>query len=480
VFVWQRPAPDISPAWLYAPIPLFVAAAIRGGPFAASVSILLCAGIAIWGASHGQGPFVSSSPQNNASALQLFLVITWLPVMALAAVLRERTLAEQRAKDSEQYVSLVVDAAQLGTWDWDITSDTGVLSEGTQRMYGISQRNVKTHELIALIHPDDQAWVLQAYRDGMAGACTVQAEFRVRTAETSRWLLAKGRTILDDAGAPVRLIGVSLDITEAKRAEMELQEQRRELAHLGRIALVGELSIAIAHELNQPLSAILSNARTARRLLSREDADLHRVGQILDAIASDDLRAADVIARVRKMMRNDPPTKERLDLNEVVNEAVLVARADVILRHVSLATRLEPRLPSVAGDRVQLHQVLLNLVVNACDAMRSMTGPRRLTVTTNVDSHGSVRIAVIDNGPGICPDQLDRIFEPFVSTKDKGVGLGLSICRSIVTAHEGKLWAENNVDGGSTFYVLFPPADPVSLIPDGVSSHPTAPLGRLM
>jgi two-component system, LuxR family, sensor kinase FixL len=468
VFVERHPGPDVSPAWLYAPIPLFVAAAIRGGPLGASTAILVCAGIAIWGASHGQGPFVTRSPQSNAVALQLFLVINWVPVMALAAVVREKTAAEQRARDSEQYVGLIVDAAQLGTWDWDLATDSGLLSEGARRMYGIDEARVKTEQLLALIYPDDQQWVREAYREGIAGARTIQAEFRVGAGENQRWLLAKGRTIPDDTGAAVRLIGVVLDMTEVKRAEMELHEQRRELAHLGRIALVGELSIAIAHELNQPLSAILANARTGRRLLSTEVPNLARIGEILDAIANDDLRAAGVIARVRQMLRDQPQTKEALDVNEVVNEVLLVARAEVIWRHVSMATRLEPHLPPVAGDKVQLHQVLVNLIVNACDAMRSMSGTRRLTLTTNLDAQGAIRIAVIDNGSGIAPDQLDRIFEPFVSTKEKGVGLGLSICRSIVTAHEGRLWAENNLDRGSTFYVTLP------VIPAG-APPPTSP-----
>lgn len=458
VFVVRNPKPDISPAWLYAPIPFFVAAAVRGGPLGASMSILICAAIAIWGASHGRGPFVSSSPPDNALALQMFLVITWLPVMALAAVFREKTAAEARARESEQYLSLVVESTQLGTWDWNISSSSGFWSDTTQRMYGVSTSHASIDKFLSVVHPDDKDWCRHVLQEAMAGADTIQIEFRVGSADNPRWLFAKGRTVKDEFGRPTRLIGVNLDVTDTKRAELELQEQRRELAHLGRISLVGELSVAIAHELNQPLSAILSNARTGKRLLSAEIPNLHRIGEILDAIANDDLRAAGVIARVRQMMRNDPPAKAPLDINEVVNEALLVARADTIWRHVSMATRLEPNLPPVLGDRVQLHQVLLNLIVNACDAMRTMSGPRRLTVTTAVDATGAVRIAIIDNGSGITPDQLDRIFEPFVSTKPNGVGLGLSICRSIVTAHDGHLWAENNLGGGSAFYVSLPMA----------------------
>ena len=460
VFVHEDPGPSVSPARLYAPIPLLVAAAIRGGPLGASASLLICAVIAIWGASHGQGPFLTRSAQENAMALRMFLVMNWVPIMTLAAVLREKTAAEQRARESEQYMSLVVDAAQLGTWDWDIPANTGVWSEATQRMYGINTPVASFEDFIARAHPDDRQYLSETFQAVVTGTRPVEAEFRVGPVDNPRWIFTKGRTLRDETGTPVRLIGVNLDITNAKRTEMQLQEQRRELAHLGRIALVGELSVAIAHELNQPLSAILSNARTGQRVLSANEPDLKRVGEILDAIAKDDLRAASVIARVRQMLRNEPHAKLTLDINEVINEALLVSRADLMFRRVFVTTHLGSDLPQIEGDKVQLQQVLLNLVMNASDAMQANTAIRQLVVTTTADPTGGVRLAITDNGTGICPDQLDRIFEPFVSTKQNGVGLGLSVCRSIVTAHEGRLWAENNTDAGATFFLWLPQPAP--------------------
>jgi two-component system, LuxR family, sensor kinase FixL len=458
VFVHQEPSPGVSPVRLYAPIPLLVAAAIRGGPLGASSSLLICAFIAIWGAGQGQGPFVTRSAQENALALQLFLVMNWVPIMALAAVLREKTAAERRARESEQYMSLVVDAAQLGTWDWDIAANRGVWSNATQRMYGVDSPIATLEQFQAAAHPDDRQFLEEVFQGAVTGTSPIECEFRVGPVDNPRWVFTKGRTLRDETGAPVRLIGVNLDVTNAKRAEMQLQEQRRELAHLGRIALVGELSIAIAHELNQPLSAILSNARTARRLLSASELDLTRVGEILDAIAKDDLRAASVIARVRQMLRNEPHVKQKLQINEVVSEALLVARADLMFHRVLINTRLGPDLPPVRGDKVELQQVLLNLVMNASDAMQAKREHRQLVVSTTADPTGGVRIAVTDNGTGICSDQVDRVFDAFFSTKQKGVGLGLSVCRSIVTAHEGRLWAENNNGVGATFYMWLPPA----------------------
>src|SRR4029453_1681264 len=183
------------------------------------------------------------------------------------------------------------DAAQLGTWDWDIAAKSGVWSEATQRMYGINSPVASFEDFIARAHPDDRQYLSETFQAVVTGTRPVEAEFRVGPVDNPRWIFTKGRTLRDETGTPVRLIGVNLDITNAKRTDMQLQEQRRELAHLGRIALVGELSVAIAHELNQPLSAILSNARTGQRVLSANEPDLKRVGEILDAIAKADLRA---------------------------------------------------------------------------------------------------------------------------------------------------------------------------------------------
>jgi two-component system sensor kinase FixL len=326
-------------------------------------------------------------------------------------------------------------------------------------MYGITDPTATMERFLAAVHPEDRQSILDIHARAIAGD-VASNEFRVGRVDNPRWILSKWRTLRDESGTPIRLIGVNLDVTEAKRAEMQLQEQRRELAHLGRIALVGELSVAIAHELNQPLSAILSNARTGQRVLSAEQPDLIRVAEILDAIAKDDLRAAGVIGRVRQMLRNEPHIKEELNINEVIAEVLLVAKVDLMFRRVFVVPHLGSDLPPIMGDKVQLHQVLLNLMMNASDAMQPTNGNHHLRITTQTDPGGGVRIAVSDDGTGISPDQLDRIFEPFVTTKPQGVGLGLSVCRSIVTAHEGRLWAENNQDGGATFYVWLPQAAP--------------------
>ena len=263
--------------------------------------------------------------------------------------------------------------------------------------------------------------------------------------------------------APLLLLAALLEEhagTEAERrwAEQDAREQRRELAHLTRVATLGELSGALAHELNQPLTAILSNAQAAQRLLAKEPVNLPEVRDALQEIANEDLRAGAVIQRLRAMLRKDTKELEPLDLSEIAWEVLILAHSDLITRQVSVATRLAPGLPPVRGDRVQLQQVLLNLILNACEAMSATApGERRLTLATAHEAEG-VHLSIEDRGAGIPPGAKDRIFEPFFTTKAHGLGLGLPICRSLLAEHGGRLWATDGEQGGTTFHVLLPPA----------------------
>ncbi len=247
------------------------------------------------------------------------------------------------------------------------------------------------------------------------------------------------------------------DITSRKTAEQEAREQRQELAHLTRVAMLGELSGALAHELNQPLTAILSNAQAAQRMLSREPVDMTELREILHDIAVDDRRAGQVIQRLRAMLKNDEPKLLPLDINELIKEVLSIIHSDLITRNIAVITELTPGLPPVYGDRVQLQQVLLNLIFNACEAMSGRPAREcRLTLATVRDGTAAVRVSVVDRGTGIPPDQLERVFAPFFTTKEHGLGLGLPICRSIAVAHGGRLWASNNQDCGATFHLILP------------------------
>jgi C4-dicarboxylate-specific signal transduction histidine kinase len=247
------------------------------------------------------------------------------------------------------------------------------------------------------------------------------------------------------------------DITERKRAEAELLRQRAELAHLSRVTMLGELSGSMAHELNQPLTAILSNAQAAQRFLADDQPDLSELRDILADIVAQDKRAGEVIRRLRLLLKKGEVQQRPLSVNEVVLEVLRLVRSDLVNQNFTARTELAPDLPQVHGDGVQLQQVLLNLVMNACEAMvGAESNARQLTIRTDRSEDGCVRVSVVDCGPGIAPEKLEQVFESFYTTKAQGMGLGLAVCRSIITAHNGKLWATNNPGGGAAFHFTLP------------------------
>ena len=253
-----------------------------------------------------------------------------------------------------------------------------------------------------------------------------------------------------------KILSIVRDITARKRAALEADAQRRDLAHLSRVAMLGELSGALAHELSQPLTAVLSNAQAARHLLNRHPLDFEQLRGTLDDIIRNDRRAGAVIDRLRTLLRKGDAALQPVDINEVAREVIDLAYGELMSRRVTVKSALMPAIPLVLGDRVQLQQVVLNLVLNACDAMNSTHATdRHLVLSTTADA-GFVQLVVSDHGPGIPHDQLDRVFEPFVTFREQGLGLGLAISRSIMTAHGGSIRAENNADGGATFRCLLP------------------------
>jgi PAS domain S-box-containing protein len=254
-----------------------------------------------------------------------------------------------------------------------------------------------------------------------------------------------------------RLVLASVtDISERLRIEQEVAIQREELAHLSRISLLGEMSASLAHELNQPLTAVLSNAQAALRFLDRETPDLDEVRQSLHHIVENDKRAGEVIRRLRAMLRKEQIDYQPLVVNEVVHDVLRLLSSDLVNRDVSTRLDLAEDLPLVLGDRVQMQQVLLNLIVNACDAMASMAGDRVVSLRTRLADESHLEIAVADIGPGIPAADLERIFTPFVTTKPQGMGLGLAVCRTILEAHHGTLHATNAADGGAKMVVRLP------------------------
>jgi len=246
------------------------------------------------------------------------------------------------------------------------------------------------------------------------------------------------------------------DLTAERASQREVALQREELTHLSRVGTLSAMSASIAHELNQPLAAILSNAQAAQRFLARDPPDLDEVRASLDDIVADDKRAGDVIRQLRAMLKKQSPSREPLHINELVREALHLARGDMLTRNTTTSTHLAAGLPLVLGDRVQLQQVLINLLLNAADAMTTSEGPHALDVRSSVTAEGRVEVAICDNGTGIPPADLERIFEPFYSSKLEGMGLGLSICHSIIQSHGGGMVARNNPEHGATVRFWLP------------------------
>ena len=450
--------PDTSPALLYAPIPLLIWAALRFGLGGMSASMLVITILAIWGTMQGRGPFLTQTPAENALALQLFLLMAATPLMLLAVAIDDERRSKEALRVSEERMSLAVESAQLALWDWDVANDRVWMTDEGRKFFGFEPGEPLHHATLAgRVHPDDRAVRATAIQHALATGGSYEAEYRIILPDGSvRWIAARGRSPSPAANdAPPRILGVSMDITRQKQAGAEAQLQREELAHLSRVATLSALSGSLAHELSQPLASILSNAQAGQRFMSQDPPDLVELRAIFADIVSADRRAGEIIERLRTMLRRGEVALQPVSVNESLEELLRLTRSDLIARGVSVSNLTAGDLPPAMTDRVQLQQVLLNLIVNACDAMESNPPEdRKLTLTTFI-AQNEMRIGVLDCGVGL-PDDVETLFQPFHTTKDGGLGMGLSICRTLVTSHGGRLWAERRAERGAAFYVALP------------------------
>jgi C4-dicarboxylate-specific signal transduction histidine kinase len=303
------------------------------------------------------------------------------------------------------------------------------------------------------------------WRAALAAGEPFEKEARLRRADGEyRRFLLRFVPLRDEQGTIVEWYAASTDIEDLKRAEEELRRQearlrdaQMELAHANRVTATGQLAASIAHEVSQPIAAALTNANAARRWLGAEPPDLEEVRQALGRIIRDGRRASDIIGRIRALVRKAPPRNDQLDINGTMLEVIALTRSELRRNGTSLQTQLADGLPLVLGDRIQLQQVMLNLILNAVEAMSGSSEPaRELLIRTELDGSGSVLVAVQDSGPGLQPESLDRLFDAFYTTKPDGMGMGLSICRSIIEAHGGRVWATTNVPQGAAFQFTLP------------------------
>jgi two-component system sensor kinase FixL len=381
--------------------------------------------------------------------------------MARAAQLAGQLQASEiDLRETKQRMELAASAAELGMWMWDVVRNEIWITDKGRALFGFApSEKLDFDRFRSRVHPEDRESVLKAVENSLRTGTEYRSEYRVLLPNGQlRWITGRGHVEFNGDGQPVRMRGASLDITKRKQAEEQAARQRNEMAHLSRVTMLGELSGSIAHELSLPLSAILSNAQAGQRILVNGNATLAELREILNEIVSEDKRASEVIRRLRLWLRKGESQQHSLRINKVVQGVLKLIRSDLVNQNVAVGTELAGNLPTVTGDPVQLQQVLVNLVVNACDAMTDCASPeRRLLIRTAVENGSSaVIVSVTDRGGSIPEDKMEQIFEPFFTTKPKGMGLGLSVCRTIIAAHRGKLWATNNADRGATFHVSLP------------------------
>jgi C4-dicarboxylate-specific signal transduction histidine kinase len=484
-----------SSAPIYGPFSTFIGAGVVGGRMPTYESMGLQAGKLVTALIAGSAPATLKVPEFTATDLHVDWrqVLRWgideakIPkeaivhfrtpslwdayrketiaaasALLLLAGLSIRLLSERRSlartsaalKASEQRITIAARAGKLAMWIWNVAEDRISIAPSQTPFQSAGQTSIKFPDALAEVHPADREEIKVTVQKALDSNNELDLEYRsiARDGEV-RWIAVRGRPDHDNHR---QWLGIVLDITERKQAQLQAAQDRNALQHLSRVSMLGQMSASIAHQLNQPLTAILANAEAAQQMLRHEPVDLVEVQQICDDIVSQDQRAAAVIRRLGALFKRGDMQIQQVDLNALLSEALDLLHTNLITDRITVTTQLAERLRSFDGDKVQLQQVLLNLIMNAADAMRE--GPvvmRRLTIGTEA-TDAEIRLRVTDHGPGIAPKDLKNIFEPFWSAKPAGMGIGLSICRSIVTAHHGTLTVANNPDGGATFFLVFP------------------------
>jgi signal transduction histidine kinase len=356
-----------------------------------------------------------------------------------------------------QYAGLATESANIGLWLWVSEPDRVWMNPHCRKLVGASNgERIDLDGFLGRLAGLQNQSAKKTILDALRTKSGFQSEFSTRDDEGGPiWLLASGRSVRAD-DVPC-LTGTLCDVTSQKSLQQEAEQLRRQIIHLTRVSTLGELSGAVAHELNQPLTAILSNAQAGQRLISRNQASIDEISGILEDIIEDDRRAGAVLTRLRNLIRNDKIDFSEIDVNDVVSDVLRLVNSDLIERRVEVTVERAPALPLIRGDRIQIQQVLINLVRNACDAMAGLRwSEHRLVVRTSRRRDGGVAVTVADNGAGLPAEMRANLFEPFVTTKPNGMGLGLTISRAIISGHRGEIWCEDNPGGGSLFGFSLP------------------------
>lgn len=385
-------------------------------------------------------------------------------MLSIVRDVTERNQTERAVREGERRLRLALWATSVGIWEWHLESNTIEWSEETMRIFGISPAEFCSNyeSFHERIHPDDRKKIVEQLRDLVASSAeerSYHAEHRiVLPSGEARWVESKGLVIRDPDGLRRRMLGTIADITDRKRAEQAIQSQQAELAHFARLSTMGELATGIAHELNQPLCAISNFALGCNRRLQSGKFQAPELQSALQQIADQAARAAEIIRRLRRFVSKQTPQRSIVDLNALIREVIQLVAREIREREITVTLELIDTSSVVQADSIQIQQVVLNLIRNAYEAMQTTAPPRRLTIKTDPAVSTMVQVSVRDNGPGIACGDLERVFDSFYSTKREGLGVGLSISRTIIESHEGQLWAVPGIENGAEFCFTLPVA----------------------
>jgi PAS domain S-box-containing protein len=381
----------------------------------------------------------------------------------LAGIAIERKLARERLQRSEAYLAEAQRLSHTGSWAWaPATGELSYWSEECYRVLGFEPHvgQPRFESFFQRIHPDDQADVMEATERAVREKVGFEKDYRiVHPGGEVRDIHAVGHPVFSPSGDLVEYVGTVIDVTERKRAEEErerLRQVQAELAHINRVTTMGELTASLAHEVNQPIAAAITDANTCLRWLTRDHPDVGEAREAASRMAKDATRAGEIVSRIRMAFKKGIPEHALVDVNEIIREMIVLLHSEATRYSISVQTELAEDVPQVTGDRVQLQQVLLNLMTNSIDAMKDLEGTRELGIKSQKAGNGQLLISVSDTGIGLPPQQADKIFNAFFTTKPHGTGMGLRISRSIVESHGGRLWAAGNSQRGASFFITLP------------------------
>jgi len=386
--------------------------------------------------------------------LGLALLTSWVDRRFAAQTVE---LQEQKLQRSEAYLAEAQRLSHTGSFGWMPPTGEILWSDETFRIFQYDRTAIPTVDLILQrVHPEDAAFVKRIIERASQEGKDFDFECRLAMADRSiKYVQVVAHVVRDESGG-IEFVGALTDITQRKQAEEALRQAQADLAHVSRVTTMGELTASLAHEVNQPITAAVTDANACLRWLTRDAPDVEEARAAASRIVKDAMRAADIVSRIRLLFQKSTPPRELVDLNDVIREMVVLLRSEATRYSISIRTELAPDPSLVMGDRVQLQQVMMNLMMNGTDAMKDVDGTRELAIKSQPADNEECLVSVSDTGVGLPAQQADQIFNAFFTTKPHGTGMGLSISRSIVESHGGRLWAGRNTLRGASFYFTLP------------------------